>query len=414
MGKSRKRCRSSSSSDESSDEMSKKSLLKRLRKLEKKFERGKRKQKQRERETSVRRMQQPRLSPSPSPRSGSHRSPSPGVVRSLPDCSSRSPTPSFPKFLGKSDASQQEAFNLKAQVCNAGPIPPDQSGACSSGQVAEISEDVVDINILPDEILSILGADPNQENKEVISFHDALVSRWNHLLEQGLKKDETSSLLQLYPLPTNIPALSPPSLNPEVQPLLTKQDLLREGSYVELQRQLGIGLGALGRGVNALLEGGTHVPRESILTFLSDSGRILTNLFHRITVIRRNLITPVFDKNIRDKVSDVTSHSGLLFGSDLIDKIRNVKSLEQASKQLKPVKGPSVQSSVSRSYKGTSTGGAPRSSAPQPKNFQSPARYQRDAGRSRGYQPSKTNMQMESKGHWKSKNKRDDVRDRRR
>ncbi|KAJ8966439.1 hypothetical protein NQ314_003521, partial [Rhamnusium bicolor] len=128
----------------------------------------------------------------------------------------------------------------------------------------------------------------------------------------------------------------PPKLNPEISAALLKQNLTTESSQCEVQNQLGKGICALGKGITNILNNIDKIPddlKNDLLTNLLDSGRMLTNLFHRVSVTRKNLIVPLL-KNMRE-VADKSTPSEYLFGADLSDKLKSFENIETVSKELK-------------------------------------------------------------------------------
>lgn len=103
-----------------------------------------------------------------------------------------------------------------------------------------------------------------------------------------------------------------------------------------MQNRLGKGLSALGQGLNSILNNVNKIPediRDDILKNLGDSGRILANLFHRISLTRKNLIVPCL-KNMKN-LADNCTPSEYLFGTDLSEKLNSAKHLETITKELK-------------------------------------------------------------------------------
>ncbi|CAH2003204.1 unnamed protein product [Acanthoscelides obtectus] len=182
----------------------------------------------------------------------------------------------------------------------------------------------------------MIGDDPNKGQDDLITLHDQIVSRWRIILAKGLKKSESLALLGDYNPPKNLPTLTPPKLNPEVRAALPKQNITTDSSNIEVQNQLGRGLSALGTSLTLSLSQLNRLPeniRTDLLKGLSDAGKIFANLFHRVSVTRKNLIIPCL-KNMKD-LADSTEPSEFLFGGNLSDKLNTVKTLECVNKELK-------------------------------------------------------------------------------
>ncbi|CAH1106621.1 unnamed protein product [Psylliodes chrysocephalus] len=90
---------------------------------------------------------------------------------------------------------------------------------------------------LSEEVLSILGSNPEEAKNQSVSLHDALIPRWRNNVVHGLPRDEATALLHKYLVPSNLPNLTPPSLNPEIVAILGKTNLIRYESQKESQSQ---------------------------------------------------------------------------------------------------------------------------------------------------------------------------------
>jgi hypothetical protein len=78
-----------------------------------------------------------------------------------------------------------------------------------------------------------------------------------------------------------------------------------------------------------------------MLQFLGDSGRLLTHLFYTLTTLRRSLIFPLVNKEIK-AVLEKTVPTGYLFGADLPEKIKTPKLFKPPVPALKlPMHRPS-------------------------------------------------------------------------
>ena len=134
---------------------------------------------------------------------------------------------------------------LPRAVDNAQEIP--YANTCSIGSenennspdedelVVHTDVDVLLPSSLPDEVLKILGDDPNTDQNDTFMLHEQTVLRWQNILINGLKKPEASNLLGSFTIPTNLPNLNPPKLDPEVKAALPKQNFTVDSSYVEVQ-----------------------------------------------------------------------------------------------------------------------------------------------------------------------------------
>lgn len=367
MGKSRKSKRrrsSSTSSSRSHERVSSRDLIKRLQKLEHEVKR------RRHRSRSHHRKSQRR------PRS---RSSGPNTPVSAAAASHRA-RPDSVRACSRSHS--HSSVPRPSDTVHAPGSPVSTSGmvhidTCS---VYEEPDEVLLIHnddTLPDEVLKILGDNPEQHQEENFQLHTALTPRWRHNLVQGLKKEEANTVITKYKTPVNLSELNPPQLNPEILSLLDKHNRARDGSYVEVQKQLSSGLCALGKGLTTLLGTPGELPTDvmgDVITSISDSARILTNLFHRVSMTRKNLINPMLNKSVREQIENCPPID-FLYGSNLSDKIKLAKTLESVTKDLRP---PTSAATASRKFSvqrggGTQVRYTPRNREPS-LNTQRPAR----------------------------------------
>ncbi|XP_031355142.1 uncharacterized protein LOC116179488 [Photinus pyralis] len=271
-----------------------------------------------------------------------------------------SPSPSFTRPRNDSEIGN-EVFSRLSDTCSVRNEPND---------TLIIHND----ETLPEEVVKILGDDPENSKENNPFLHDSLASRWR---------------LLKYLTPANLTDLIPPKMNPEIPAVLDRYNLARDGSHVEVQNHLGKGLCALGKGIDLLLNGDTTVIKNELLEYLCDTGRILTNLFHRESVTRRNLIYPSLNKKVKEQV-EICPPSSFLFGDDLGEKIKLAKNLESVTKDLKLVKPTILPATRNKSSKWWGGGSSQQRAPLQVQNLNS-QRPVRRGGETRPYkgQPSK-------------------------
>lgn len=190
---------------------------------------------------------------------------------------------------------------------------------------------------LPEEVLNILGDDPQKPKSNSFHLHPQIVNRWSHIIQNGLDKDEKGSLLGKYTCPDNCRILTAPLINPEIKSVMTTPHISRDTTHYHYQEQLGSGLSALGAALNTIFEEGENIPnviKEKLLKSVVDSSRILCNLFNNISYVRRSLVSPMLSKSVAEIVSK-TPPEDFLFAADLNEKIKAAKQLEKIGKDLR-------------------------------------------------------------------------------
>nr|CAH7746849.1 unnamed protein product [Callosobruchus chinensis] len=189
---------------------------------------------------------------------------------------------------------------------------------------------------LPDDILCILGDDPNKDQTTSFTLHPALASRWSHILTNGIDSEVLEKLRTTYGLPSNT-RMTAPRINPEISVILSAPQQARDNAHLQYQTSVGTALSALGSGLNILLQQDQNIPsdvKESLLKPFGDAGRILANVFASISSNRRKMILPLLAKNIKE-IAETTVPTELLFGDELGDKIKSAKLAETTGKSIK-------------------------------------------------------------------------------
>nr|CAH7743070.1 unnamed protein product [Callosobruchus chinensis] len=133
---------------------------------------------------------------------------------------------------------------------------------------------------LPSTVLAILGDDPSAAKPGSYRLHKAVCTRWEHILTNGVGKENLLELHARHAIPDSCPLLSPPKINPEIQLALTPAYITRDHCHQRFQNQVSRGLLALGKDMNTLLEPSADAsaicPNE-VLPHLVDAGRIFTD-----------------------------------------------------------------------------------------------------------------------------------------
>lgn len=252
-------------------------------------------------------------------------------------------------------------------------------------------DDILILNDVSEDTLQMLGADPDKPKVTSYTLHEAVASRWNYYLTNGLSKEEAAQLQEKHSVPNNCNLLLPPKVNTEVKAIMSAAHLTRDSSHLGYQLQVGTGLSAMGKAMNAILEEEKRIPkevREKMLSSLSEASRCFTGLFHNISKTRKYLITPVLNKTVKE-MTDSTIPGEFLFGPDLGERVKNIKSLEKAGQDLRSVLStPRVtQPGQRRAFSGGKKGGGVAQST-TPLNRNRPT-HKREVRHYKGHYPSK-------------------------
>lgn len=203
---------------------------------------------------------------------------------------------------------------------------------------------------LDPDILSALGEAAEDAPKFGEKIHDNLARLWLPILRKGIEKEAKEKLIKQYQIPENCILLQAPKLNPEIAATISDSTRNKDKRVESAQQQLGLGITALNKGLSLLLENDSE--RVKAIKFLSDSCRILCDLHHVDTEVRKKFMTPGLDKAFLNLMQGV-DRDETLFGQTLSEKIKASKVIEKQGLQIKkpaPIKTPtpSVQPSTSR------------------------------------------------------------------
>ncbi|KAI5638958.1 hypothetical protein NE865_08410 [Phthorimaea operculella] len=229
------------------------------------------------------------------------------------------------------------------------------------------TQPAVEAPILDPELLAALGDAASDTPEFGPSVHDSLANIWQPLLKKGLTKEVKDKLLKEYLIPSNCKLLQAPKLNAEIAAAVSEGVRGRDKKYVAVQQQLGQGIAAVNRAMDVLLKSDNKV---EALKYLSDSGRILSDLHSFFTKDRVKLVTPSLEKNFLHVVQD-TQRDEFLFGNTLSEKIKASKAIEKQGQQIKK--------NITSTKANTTTSSSARPSTFQG-NWSGPPRYSTNRG----------------------------------
>lgn len=213
-----------------------------------------------------------------------------------------------------------------------------------------------------DDLGEMLGNDGPTKPTQGENIHEAIASRWNHILVNGLPKDTLEALSLQHSIPGNCPLLTPPKLNPEIVSILANDRSARDNFNKDVQLKISLALSAMGKSMSLLLNDSSNITKEIrdvILTPLGDASHLLTHAFFVVSDSRRKLVLPTLNKSMKD-ILENTSPGEFLFGSNISESVREAKSLQSTGKELKAL--PSSFSFTPRG--GTGRGAAQRRTRP--------------------------------------------------
>ena len=149
-----------------------------------------------------------------------------------------------------------------------------------------------------------------------------------------------------------------PALKPEVKPALSPHLMKKEFYQVAAQSQLAAATSVTGSELTEALTNET-VDKEKLIGSLSDTGRILTDLQHTLSVARRARIIPTINPFVKS-MAEVCSIDTMLFGEGFSERFKAAQALEKSSKAM--------INSTATTRRTTATAGVRPTSAPTRSN----------------------------------------------
>ncbi|CAB3251792.1 unnamed protein product [Arctia plantaginis] len=188
---------------------------------------------------------------------------------------------------------------------------------------------------LDENILSALGQTTSADREYGENIHPEILKRIENILKAGIKKDVKEELLRKILIPNNIKLLDAPKLNIELQGLLSDTVKGRDKRVEDRQQRLGIAISGVLNVMNTILK--DNFNKINMITTLSDSVRLLSDLHFEDTITRRKLISPNLDKNI-SKAIESTARDSFLFGEKFNETVKSANAIRKsATSILKPI-----------------------------------------------------------------------------
>lgn len=184
---------------------------------------------------------------------------------------------------------------------------------------------------LDPQVLEILGKRILEERVLDDEIPAEMLVRWEEILKKGLPAEERARLVSKYPPPKNAKCIDPPSVNPEVKAVLSEVVMKRDERIAAKQTKLAAGIAAIAKMFRGALDDTQE--KISLLERLSDTGRLLVDLLHDESAVRRSLILANIGTSFKDVLNSSTTDE-FLFGRQLDEKVKAAKALESTSREL--------------------------------------------------------------------------------
>ncbi|XP_043472730.1 uncharacterized protein LOC122505284 [Leptopilina heterotoma] len=188
--------------------------------------------------------------------------------------------------------------------------------------------------------LACLGGDPFAAVKTSAPINKTLAEVWQKIMQIGLMKEARKDLAEKHPPAENCSMMEAPILNPELKNIIGSTGVKKDQFQVASQNQLGAAISALGSAITELLsiqqQKNQSISNDQLTTtisLLSDSGKLLTDLHHEISLTRRNFITSGRDPKLKI-VAENAPVDRFLFGINFAEQFKAAREVEKVSKEL--------------------------------------------------------------------------------
>ncbi|XP_046604988.1 uncharacterized protein LOC124297724 [Neodiprion virginianus] len=213
-----------------------------------------------------------------------------------------------------------------------------------TAQSSVVTEPVIQAAIcegsLDPAILEILGRRFLEDRVLAEAIPKDLVVRLEEILKTDLPTEDRVSLIKKHPPPSNCVIIDPPRVNPEVQASLHGSVVKRDERIHARQSKITACLAAIVKVFSKVLEGGAE--KLLILELLGDASRLLADLLHDESIIRKSLILANLNVSCKETLN-ATVPDEWLFGQQLEEKLKAAKALESSRKELKAPQKPQGQ-----------------------------------------------------------------------
>ncbi|GAB0097123.1 hypothetical protein DMENIID0001_127230 [Sergentomyia squamirostris] len=238
-----------------------------------------------------------------------------------------------------------------AQPANVDPAMAQPANAESEmTQARNASEMVTNGAVLAlsnEEVIEVFGKLLHEERGTAPGVLPELAVRWEEILQKGIPLDVISEMLTKYPPPDNCPRFDPPKLNQVLKAIMPEQVCERDDRITRRQLKISAALSAMGKALTTIA-GDRNIPEwKSLVENISDASKILADLQHDESVIRRSLLMANIESSMKEPLKE-TEIGEFLFGTALEETVKNIRAMKTTAKDLKKAGN---HSTVSKNFK---------------------------------------------------------------
>lgn len=220
----------------------------------------------------------------------------------------------------------------EGDACSAAPATDSAPAEPVSGTSAEVDKPQENEIPLDEDILLFLGEVPTKDKKFGAKIQNDIASRWEHVATTGVSKEAGKDILQKYLTPENCSLIDPPTLNLEVKAALSEPLQKKDTAIHNKQKQIAAAVSCIGQALTRTLSQDQKDPE--LIKLLIDAGRIICNVQHTESMIRRGFIGSFIKKDVKDHLNN-TCIDKYLFGEKLADTLKTAKSITRSATEIR-------------------------------------------------------------------------------
>lgn len=186
-----------------------------------------------------------------------------------------------------------------------------------------------------DEAEEFLGIDPSVQQPPEISLRKEVADRIKFWCNKGIAdKEEKLRLLAQIPRKGQL-NLEAPVLNEEITADLLPRALAKDEHFRDYQNITGAALSSSSSVLSMILNDSQEpLDRQTLLTNLSNTVKLLSDLFFNLTQARKAFLVGRYDEKVQ-RILKTAQPTEWLFGDNLKTTLENAKALERITKELR-------------------------------------------------------------------------------
>lgn len=169
------------------------------------------------------------------------------------------------------------------------------------------------------------------------NVNSEIAVRWEEILLKGIPEENLKTFLKDNPPPENCPRLVAPKINEILKGILPDTAISRDSQIVIRQEKISASIAAIARVLTGIIDDSSISNKKTFIESLLTASKLLSDLHHDESMIRRNLILSNVDKNMQSTLQS-TVIDEFLFGMNLEETVKSAKAMQTTGKDLK--KGP--------------------------------------------------------------------------